>query len=67
MTAIEQLMEDLDSFIFGDLKLTTKDIWNKALKNEKRQIMEAWLTAKPITFNGWKNEFEKYYNEKFKK
>ena len=39
---------------------------HQAKKMEKKQIMDAWLTKKPTTFNGWKNEFEQYYNETFK-
>ena len=60
MTAVE--------FIEEQIKWRTNmvDIILEAKKMEKKQIMEAWLTTKPISFNGWKNEFEKYYNENFK-
>ena len=63
MTAVEWLEEELKG-------VYESDYFNKLLKQakkmEKQQIMEAWLTTKPITFNGWKTEFEEYYNEKYK-
>jgi len=46
--------------------LHSSDI-SQAKKMEKKQIMEAWLITKPTTFNGWKKEFEQYYNETFNK
>jgi hypothetical protein len=64
MTAIEWLVEHFFSTT-GELQV--EEIIKKAKKMEKQQIMEAWLTSKPTTFYGWKNEFEKYYNEKLKK
>ena len=33
-TALEQMIIDLDNLILGDLKLTTKDIWNETFKSE---------------------------------
>ena len=61
MTAVELLR----SKMLIECLEPSDELFEQAKKMEKKQIMEAWLTAKPITFNGWKNEFEKYYNEKF--
>ena len=68
MTAIEWLEDNLMSDPYSEADFQHNfECWNKAKKMEKKQIMEAWLTSKPTTFYGWKNEFEKYYNEKLKK
>lgn len=63
MTAVEWLVEQIFNI---DRKLSIEDIIKEAKKMEKKQIMAAWLTTKPITFNGFKNEFEEYYNKKNK-
>jgi hypothetical protein len=64
MTAVEFLVETIDKKYIN--AFITR-IVEQAKKMEKKQIMEALLTSKPTTFYGWKNEFEKYYNEKLKK
>jgi hypothetical protein len=63
-TAIEQMMVDLEESLFGDSKLSTKKIWDKALEAEKQQIIEAYEIG-----DKYKTEIsgEQYYNEKFKK
>lgn len=70
-TAIEQMMVDLEESLFGDSKLTTKEIWNKALETEKQQIIEAYnvgfVTPFHIDYNDETTTGEDYYNEKFKK
>lgn len=73
MTAVEQLMEDLNNLILGDLKLTTKEIWNKALETEKEQLkklmwdethLDEKLINKGLIVD---NRFDKYWNETFNK
>jgi hypothetical protein len=63
-TAIEQMMVDLEESLFGDSKLTTKEIWDKALEAEKQQIVEAYKIG-----DKYKTEIsgEDYYNKTFKK
>jgi hypothetical protein len=62
-TATEWLFDNLDLSGGSEAIETLK----QAKKIEKKQIMEAWLITKPTTFNGWKKEFEQYYNETFNK
>lgn len=59
-TAIEQMIVDFEESLFGDSKLTTKEIWDKALEAEKQQLREAFVDE--LHYN-----FDEYYNEKFKK
>jgi|SanBayMetagenome_1026888.scaffolds.fasta_scaffold42489_3 hypothetical protein len=61
-TAVEWLEE-----MFSNSEIPNSSmLFKQAKKMEKKQIMEAWLITKPVTFNNWKNEFEQYYNETFK-
>jgi hypothetical protein len=61
-TAVEWLEE-----MFNNSEIPNSSmLFKQAKKMEKKQIMEAWLITKPVTFNNWKNEFEQYYNETFK-
>ena len=72
MTAVEQLMQDLDSFLFDlTFKKTTQEIWEKALETEKQQIIDAHgdklkkssgVTNYEYFFTG-----EEYYNKTFNK
>lgn len=70
-TAIEQMMVDLEESLFGDSKLTTKEIWDKSLEAEKQQIIEAYnigfVTPFHIDYHKETTTGEEYYNEKFKK
>jgi hypothetical protein len=72
-TAIEQMMVDLEESLFGDSKLTTKEIWDKALESEKQQIVEAYNIGcinGEIIERDIKPKYSspiQYYNEKFKK
>lgn len=70
-TAIEQMMVDLDESLFGNSKLTTKEIWDKALEAEKQQIIDAYnvgfVTPLHIDYNEETRTGEDYYNKKFKK
>ena len=70
-TAIEQMMVDLEESLFGDSKLSTKKIWDKALEAEKQQIIDAYnigfVTPFHIDYNKQTKTGKEYYNEKFKK
>ena len=70
-TAIEQMMVDLDEMLFGDSKLTTKEIWDKSLEAEKQQIIEAYnigfVTPFHIDYQKETTTGEDYYNKTFKK
>lgn len=70
-TAIEQLIEDLDTFLFDFTiekkhEKSIKDIWNKAKEIEKEQITDAYYDGSqdaPIKVG----QSIQYYNEKFNK
>jgi hypothetical protein len=70
-TAIEQMMIDLEESLFKDSKLTTKEIWDKALEAEKQQIIEAYnigfVTPFHIDYNEETTTGKEYYNKTFKK
>jgi adenylate kinase len=69
-TAVEwfelELKDKLGEIVINQNWKLLENIIKQAKKMEKKQIMEAWLITKPVTFNNWKNEFEQYYNETFK-
>lgn len=70
-TAIEQMMIDLEESLFGNSKLTTKEIWDKALEAEKQQIIEAHGNKLKKSSGATNYEYwfsgEDYYNKTFKK
>ena len=65
-TAIQQMLIDLDEMIFNDSNLTTKEIWDKALETEKRQIINAYYAGNDDVKDNPDREGEQYYDETFK-
>ena len=65
-TAIQQMLIDLDEMIFNDSNLTTKEIWDKALETEKRQIINAYYAGNDDVKDNPDREGEQYYKETFK-
>jgi hypothetical protein len=70
-TAVEWFAKELNNWRikeFGEDSIIgiPSEVFEKAKKMEKEQIMNAWLTTKPTTLNYWRDEFEQYYNETFK-